>query len=73
MSKVGMSSGDLMSKLVQAKKVMNKVDNGDYQKGNIDESVLLSDPSDLMKAETAQTPPTRPVVNGTVNIDKIIS
>ena len=31
------SANDLMSKLVQAKKVMNKVDGGNYKRGQIDE------------------------------------
>lgn len=66
------SANDLMTKLVQAKKVMNKVDGGDYQKGNINESVLFSDPNELVNNQTVQTPPTRPV-GGTVNVDKIKS
>lgn len=36
------SQNDLMHKLANAKKVMNKVDNGDFSKGNIDESKLIS-------------------------------
>jgi hypothetical protein len=36
------SQSDLMYKLAQAKKVMNKVDNGDYSKGNIDETKIHS-------------------------------
>jgi hypothetical protein len=34
------SQNDLMSKLVQAKKVMNKVDSGNYEKGNINENII---------------------------------
>ena len=30
------SSNDLMKRLVQAKKVMNKVDGGNYERGHID-------------------------------------
>lgn len=42
------SSNDLMKKLVQAKKIMNKVDGGEYQRGNINESDLHSSPEELM-------------------------
>jgi hypothetical protein len=42
------SSNDLMLKLVQAKKVMSKVDNGDYTKGNVNENILRADPEEVM-------------------------
>jgi hypothetical protein len=45
MANGSISENDLMRKLVNAKKVMNKVDGGDYQKGNIDQETLFSDPS----------------------------
>jgi hypothetical protein len=66
------SQNDLMKKLVNAKKVMNLVDGGNYERGNVDESVLFSSPDDLMKEQ--QTPQqsnraARPV--GTPNVDKI--
>lgn len=64
------SQNDLMKKLVQAKKVMNKVDGGDYQRGNVNESMLLSDPSDLMESQIPQQTNKRPV-GGNMNIDKI--
>lgn len=64
------SSNDLMKKLVQAKKVMNKVDGGNYERGHVNESMLLSDPSELMEMQTPQQVNTRPV-NGNMNIDKI--
>lgn len=35
------TSNDLMQKLVNAKKVMNKVDSGNYERGNIDEAALM--------------------------------
>jgi len=41
------SENDLMMRLVQAKKIMNKVDNGDYQTGNVNEDVLRSSPEEL--------------------------
>lgn len=36
------SQNDFMQKLVAAKKVMNKVDAGNYQKGNINENSIIS-------------------------------
>ena len=41
------SQNDLMMKLVNAKKVMNKVETGNYERGNVDESALRSDPQVL--------------------------
>ena len=64
------SQNDLMQKLVNAKKVMNKVDGGNYQRGNIDESILMSAPEDLMGEQVKQTSRTnRPV--GTPSVDRI--
>ena len=64
------SQNDLMKKLVQAKKVMNKVDGGNYERGHVNESMLLSDPSELMESQIPQQANTRPV-GGNMNIDKI--
>jgi hypothetical protein len=36
-----------MQRLVQAKKVMNKVDSGNFERGQVNESVLLSDPDEF--------------------------
>ena len=63
------SENDLMAKLVQAKKVMNKVDGGNFERGHINESMLLSDPEELMQTTTTPNIPTRPV--GTPSVDKI--
>ncbi len=49
--KGSISSNDLMQKLVNAKKVMNKVDGGNFERGNIDESILFSDPYELMESQ----------------------
>lgn len=46
------SENDLMHRLVTAKKIMNKVDTGDYERGNVDQNILLKDPEELM-AENA--------------------
>jgi hypothetical protein len=66
------SQNDLMKKLVNAKKVMNLVDGGNYERGNVDESILFSSPDELMgEQQTSQQSnrATRPV--GTPNVDKI--
>jgi len=68
------SSNDLMSKLVQAKKLMNKVDTGDFERGNIDESRLMapSNDSEYLSESYEQSQPqvnTRPV--GTPTADRI--
>lgn len=41
------SSNDLMKKLAQAKKVMNKVNTGNFKTGQVNEQILLSNPEDL--------------------------
>jgi hypothetical protein len=64
------SQNDLMKKLVQAKKVMNKVDGGNFERGHVNESMLLSDPSELMESQIPQQVNTRPV-GGNMNVDKI--
>ena len=48
MEKGVISQNDLMKKLVQAKKVMNKVDGGNYERGHVNEAMLTSSPEDLM-------------------------
>jgi hypothetical protein len=64
------SQNDLMKKLVNAKKVMNMVDGGTYERGNVDESVLFSSPEELMNEQQPQSNrATRPV--GTPNVDRI--
>ena len=67
--KVGaISQNDLMDKLVKAKKVMNKVDSGNFSKGNIDESMLTSDGTEQMMNEV-KINPTRQMP--TPSVDKI--
>lgn len=63
------SQNDLMSKLVQAKKVMNKVSTGNYEKGHINETMLLSDPDEVMKSQDPVQPKRMP--QGSPSIDKI--
>ena len=62
---------DLMSKLVQAKKVMNKVDGGNYERGHVNENILRSSPEEFMQQQEAPVQNIRPVNNGEVNINKI--
>lgn len=63
------SQNDLMSRLVNAKKVMNKVDGGNFERGHVNESMLLSDPEELMKNQTSA--PSKRAVQGSPSIDKI--
>ena len=65
------SQNDLMHKLVQAKKVMNKVDGGNYQRGQIDENILRSAPEDLMNNTQMQSNPSVQRQPGTPNISQI--
>lgn len=41
------SENGLMQKLVQAKKVMNKVDGGNFERGHVNENILRSNPEDV--------------------------
>ncbi len=43
-----------MMKLVQAKKVMQKVETGQFERGSVNEDVLKSDPEELMKNFSSQ-------------------
>jgi len=71
------SENDLMQRLAKAKKVMNKVESGDYETGNIDESTLMSDDNtdyelaDRMLTETDPVVNTRPVNSGNMDIERI--
>jgi hypothetical protein len=46
------TSDELAKKLVKSRKLMDVVDSGNYERGNINEEILRSDPEDLMKIET---------------------
>lgn len=61
------SSNDLMKKLVSAKKVMDKVETGNFERGNINENVLLSDPDDVIKSDIIPSNK-RPVGSPNVNL-----
>jgi hypothetical protein len=62
------SQNDLMSKLVQAKKVMNKVDSGNYERGNVNESMLKSAPEDI---DTSMLQPQTVTSPSPINSSKI--
>jgi hypothetical protein len=64
------SQNDLMHKLVQAKKVMNKVDGGNYERGHVNENILRSDPSEIDMSQVQQSNTSRPV-SGPVNVERI--
>jgi len=49
------SENDLMHKLVQAKKVMNKVDGGDFERGHVNENILKSAPEDITPQSVSAT------------------
>jgi hypothetical protein len=61
------SENDLMHKLVQAKKVMNKVDGGNFERGHINEDILRSAPEEINPQAAA--PATRPMA--VPSVDKI--
>ncbi len=42
-----LSQNDLMQRLVQAKKVLNKVETGEFERGNVNEEILRSNPEDI--------------------------
>jgi hypothetical protein len=63
------SPNDLMSKLVQAKKVMSKVETGDFSKGNVNENILRSDPEEIMAQQLPQAPTKKQTPQ--INVDKI--
>jgi len=50
------TESELMKNLVSARKIMNKVDAGDYEKGNINEQLLRSDPEELAEGNSPVPP-----------------
>jgi hypothetical protein len=64
------SSNDLMQRLAQAKKVMNKVDGGNFERGHVNEGILLSDPEELIKNNIAPVSPTKNIT-APASVDKI--
>lgn len=62
------SPTDLMKKLVSARKVMDKVETGNYERGNVDENILRKAPEEI-NVESLPTTNMRPV--GTADVDRI--
>jgi hypothetical protein len=63
------SENELMMKLVQSKKIMNKVENNDFERGHVNESILTSSPEELVQHQNFNLPSKRPV--GTPSVEKI--
>ena len=55
------TSNDLMQRLAQAKKVMNKVDGGNFERGHVNEGMLLSDPEEYIQNNNVSVPSTKNV------------
>jgi ribosome-binding protein aMBF1 (putative translation factor) len=65
------SANDLMSKLAMAKKVINKVENGEYSKGNIDSSLLDENTQSVSMETMVQQKPNMKPVNQPVDLERI--
>ena len=66
------TADELAQRLVNSRKVMKKVDTGDYQTGNINEEMLRSDPEELLKETTpARQSKTAGLPVGVPSVDKI--
>lgn len=55
------SADELSQRLVNSRKVMQKVETGNYEKGNINEEMLRSDPEELASRQTNSTPSPKPI------------
>jgi hypothetical protein len=64
------SANDLMHKLVSAKKVMDKVETGSYEKGNVNEDILRSTPEEVVTNNKIPRSPIK-IVDNNMNSDKI--
>lgn len=69
MSQGAISPNDLMVRLVNAKKVMNKVETGNFSKGHVNESILTSTPEEV--AQITNFEPSPNPSNVPMNVDKI--
>jgi hypothetical protein len=66
------SADELAQKLVSSRKIMRKVDTGDYEKGNINEDMLRSAPEEI--TETNAPPPIKKSIGlpvGVPSVEKI--
>jgi hypothetical protein len=62
------SENSLMQKLVMAKKVMNKVETGDFERGHVNEEILRSEPENL----SPEIMTSAPTPKSTHNVNKIM-
>lgn len=67
------NENDLMRKLVNAKKVMNAVDGGNYKTGNIDPSSFMQSDENMVSESPQNKNVVRNVASNVVNEDKIRS
>lgn len=65
------TSNDLMQRLAKAKKVMNKVDNGDFERGHVNESILRSDPEEYIQNNEVPMQSQAKNVTAPASVDKI--
>jgi len=65
------SSNDLMQKLAQAKKIMNKVDTGNFERGHVNEEVLRSDPEEYINTNNIPSLSETRNVSAPASISKI--
>ena len=65
------SSNDLMQKLAQAKKIMNKVDTGNFERGHVNEEILRSDPEEFVHTNNMPSISATRNVSAPASISKI--
>ena len=67
------SGNDLMNRLVMAKKVMDKVETGTYETGNVNEAAIRNAQNQSINTNSSISLPDLPTnkSNGMVNVDKI--
>lgn len=63
------TSDELAQRLVNSRKIMQKVDTGDFERGNINEELLKSPSDEIEDPEIPKNRPIKPI--GTVNTNKI--
>jgi len=63
------TSDELAQRLVNSRKIMQKVDTGDFERGNINEELLKGPPNEIEDPEIPKNRPIKPI--GTVNSNKI--
>lgn len=65
------SANTLMEKLAKAGKVMQKVEGGNYTKGNVNSDILFSSPEELMENQSMTQPRTNHNIPQQGNVEKI--